>query len=90
MTEMNIQFREIIVNASGLYAREGRGGKSTIVSSILKEVHASGGRFILLDSWEQWRELTVSEQKEKVRHAVRDAMHYLQRKWKVIREQHRH
>lgn len=69
----NVKFREIIArNLDAYQAAEKRLGKPRIVDSIIREVHANGGRFLKPDR-QGWKTLLREEIKDKVSHAIRDA-----------------
>lgn len=85
----NRDFRYIIAAVLPDYvSAKSRGAKTAIVASVMKKVHAQGGRFLRHDSNRNvWYVLNYSQSKDKVGHAIRDAT--LTKEAKKVRAQKR-
>jgi D-ribose pyranose/furanose isomerase RbsD len=80
----NLRFRTAVMQALDDYQHaEDRVGKPVIVHAIISNTYSTGGRFLRRamshatsssSSSTTWVELTFQEQKDKVRHALRDAI----------------
>lgn len=81
-TAGNLRFRTAVMQALDDYQHaEDRVGKPVIVHAIISNTYSTGGRFLrramshaTSSSSTTWVELTFQEQKDKVRHALRDAI----------------
>ena len=81
-TAGNLRFRTAVMQALDDYQHaEDRVGKPVIVHAIISNTYSTGGRFLrramshaTTSSSTTWVELTFQEQKDKVRHALRDAI----------------
>lgn len=81
-TDGNKRFRETITNAVHEYNKaESRMQKSMVVLSVFDSIRARGGRFLKHDETEgSWYELSDQQTKEKIAHAVRDAVNSIEAK----------
>lgn len=73
----NIRFRHIISQAIDEYrAATSKWEKSLVAARLVSVIHSSGGRFLKQkkDNEDEWYELSSSESKSKVSHAIRDAI----------------
>ena len=90
-TAGNIRFRTAVVQAMEAYQQaEDRTGKPVVVRAIISNTYSTGGCFLRRDLSQRdtaWVELTFQEQKDKVRHALRDAIAELKIKNKKAVEQ---
>ena len=71
----NRKFRDIVAEAiPGYVTATSRATKSEIVTSIVRKVRESGGRFLKRDNDRKvWYVLNYTQSKEKAGHAIRDA-----------------
>jgi len=76
MTVGNKRFRDAVANSLEDYMQANdRFRKSVVVQSIVEDVHQLGGRFLKKNpKTKEWYELTDQQAKEKVGHAIRDAV----------------
>jgi hypothetical protein len=72
----NKRFRDAVTSALDNYMEaSNRFEKSLVINSIVDIIRASGGRFLKWDfQMGKWYELTSQQSKEKVGHAIRDAV----------------
>jgi hypothetical protein len=72
----NKRFRDAVTSALNDYMKaDNRFEKSLVVHSIVDIIHAAGGRFLKRDfQLGKWYELSDNQAKEKVGHAIRDAV----------------
>jgi hypothetical protein len=80
----NRQFRDSVTNSLRAYMdADNRFEKSMVVHRIVDNIHSAGGRFLKKDySSSQWFELSDQQAKEKVGHAIRDAVNAYESKVK--------
>jgi hypothetical protein len=80
----NKRFRDAVTSALDDYMEaNSRFEKALVVTSIVDIIRASGGRFIKWDfQLGKWYELTNQQSKEKVGHAIRDAVSAYESKYK--------
>ncbi|CAB9507082.1 expressed unknown protein [Seminavis robusta] len=73
----NRRFRHIISQSIDEYRQAtSKWEKSLVAARLVSVIHASGGRFLKQkkDNEDEWYELSASESKSKVSHAIRDAI----------------
>lgn len=73
----NRRFRHIISQSIDEYrAASSKWEKSLVAARLVSVIHSSGGRFLKQkkDNEDEWYELSSSESKSKVSHAIRDAI----------------
>jgi hypothetical protein len=75
-TAGNKYFRDVVANSLYDYIQAGnRLKKALIVLDIVESIKSLGGRFLKIDLQPgEWKELTAHEEKQRVGHAVRDAL----------------
>lgn len=71
----NIRFRDLIADSLQNYINAStRLEKALVVLYIIDEIHAEGGKFLKKVASENYQELTSQQCKDKVGHAIRDAV----------------
>lgn len=75
----NKRFRATVTASLEAFMRaDTRFEKSQVIQSIVQTIQHSGGRFLKRDAKGHWFELTNQQAKEKVGHAVRDAVNSIE------------
>jgi len=69
----NIRFRNIVKSKQESYEEANKGGKTTIAMSVVDHIKLCGGRFLKLDSDDNWQEVPDLEARNKVAHSFRNA-----------------
>ena len=73
----NRRFRHIVSQAIDEYSKaSSKWEKSLVAARLVSVIHSAGGRFLKQkkDNDDEWYELSTSESKSKVSHAIRDAI----------------